>query len=182
MENPKVIKKYFIPIFIISFFFIFSSCATTKKIFNKTQSKIEELNQKFKRSIRKPGEKMVSSPEETSKKYFCNRSRSNTIFIEKSYITPNRVKPGEEINHRIRYAKCPDSPSIINGKINRKVSYSGAELFEDITQYSFKPGTWVIDIFIEVPKEASYGNYRLDSVISLNEGNKKEINYFVVRR
>src|SRR2546427_6077514 len=55
-------------------------------------------------SMRKPGEKMVRTPEETKEKYACAPYRKTLLQLEDVQVLPEMVMPGKEINHRIRYA------------------------------------------------------------------------------
>jgi hypothetical protein len=61
------------------------------------------------------------------------------------------------------------------------VLFKGREVFQDTTNYEFKPGTWTVDVFIGIPKEAGGGVYAL--AVALQYGNEtlKERNSFVVK-
>ena len=66
--------------------------------------------------------------------------------------------PGEEVNHRIRYAFCPQNPSgVMHARLVRRVFYHGRELFRDVTNQPFCAGTWNVDAFIRVPRHALPG-------------------------
>jgi len=133
-------------------------------------------------SARQPGDKMVQTPEKTKEKYACTLSKKRMLKLEEVQIVPEIVTPGKEINQRLQYAFCPLTPSeTLKGNITRTVLFKGREVFRDTTAYEFKPGTWTVDVFIGIPKDAGSGIYAID--IALRYGNEtlQESNAFIVR-
>lgn len=125
-----------------------------------TATKINKLHQNFIKSFREPGEDRVSSPKSAYETYRCNKS---LLYLESLEVIPNIVSPGKEINQRIRYAYCsPEFSKIVPGKITRTIFHKGQKQFEDLTDYSFKPGIWNVDAFIEIPAEVEEGNYSFE--------------------
>ena len=143
---------------------------------------ISSLEDIFIKSIRKPGEKQVRNEDKTSIKYGCSEKNAGELFIEEVEIFPEKLKRGEEVNQRLKYATCPllnNEP--IKGWIKRVVKHDGVILFEDFTKYDFKPGTWNIDIFILVPEESSAGEYEIISNIHYGKKNITEVSTFTVK-
>jgi hypothetical protein len=125
---------------------------------------------------------MVSAPEKTQGQYSCTTAKRVVFHIEDVQILPEVVSSGQEINHRVRYALCPfPRGEIVGGDIVRVVRLNQQELFRDVDIYQFKPGTWIVDALIGIPKEAQGGTYTIETImkykkISIN--NKKS---FTVR-
>jgi hypothetical protein len=133
---------------------IFTGCAS-----------MQDLHQQFIESVRRPGEIMEKTPEETLQ-YYPSCSEQNIPALFETEIVPLRVLPGKEINHRIRYATCLTASSAPqNGEIVRTVYYERQAIFRDRTKYEFKPGTWTVDAFIRVSENARPGNYLVDTAI-----------------
>ncbi len=173
-KNPGRFSLYLYIMLVISALILGGCKATT--------TKIQELQQKFVRSMRKPGEKMVASPENTSKKYSCSPYKQTILVLEKAETIPSKVFPGEEINQRIRYALCPYTPSgTVRGEIIRTVLFKGETAFQDVTNYEFKPGTWTVDVFIEIPYDAQSGIYALEVVLTYSQKTTRESNTFIVK-
>lgn len=135
------------------------SCAQAKTGYYKTTSKISELSQKFVRSLRDPGERQVLSPVQTAGNYECSRYKPYRLFIEKLEIVPSTVNKGDEFNQRVQYALCSSTNKNIQGTVKRVLRYKGSVIFSDRENYEYKPGTWAVDVFIEVPADASKGQY-----------------------
>jgi hypothetical protein len=133
-------------------------------------------------SMRKQGEKMVRTPEQTREKYACAPYSKTMFQLEEVEVLPGVVTPGKEINQRIRYAYCPLTPSgTLKGKIIRAVLFKGEEVYHDTTDHEFKPGTWTVDVFIGIPREAASGVYALDLTLRYAGQTLKESNSFVVK-
>jgi hypothetical protein len=133
-------------------------------------------------SMRKQGEKMVRTPEQTKEKYACAPYSKTMFQLEEVEVLPGIVTPGKEINQRIRYAFCPLTPSgTLKGRIIRAVLFKGEELYHDTTDYEFKPGTWTVDVFIGIPKEAVSGVYALNVTLRYADQTLKQSNSFVVK-
>jgi hypothetical protein len=133
-------------------------------------------------STSRQGDKMVSAPEKTQGQYSCAAAKRVVFRIEDVQILPAVVSSGQEINHRIRYALCPfPRGEIVEGDIVRVVRLNEQELFHDVDVYQFKPGTWVVDAFIGIPREAQGGTYTIETIMKYKQisiNNKKS---FTVR-
>lgn len=128
-----------------------------------TAYKTQELQKILIMSMRQPGENMVLSTESTSKNYSCLPYKQTMLILEEADVIPDRVFPGDVINQRIRYALCPYTPSgTIQGKIIRTILFKGETVFQDVTNYEYKPGTWKVDVFIDIPYNARAGVYAVD--------------------
>jgi hypothetical protein len=135
-------------------------------------------------STRSPGEKMVRTPEETQREYSCVPSRKPVLTIEEVRVLPDVVAGGKEVevNQRLRYAFCPSiRPETFTGNITRTVIRDGKILFRDTTNYEFKPGTWIVDAFIGIPREAKSGVYGLDIVLGYMNQKVKASSSFAVK-
>ena len=120
----------------------------------------------LKRTRTQAGEKMVASPDQTARQYPCTPQLGFTLAVEEVEAVPETARPGEEVNHHLRYALCnPDPSRTIAGRIVRILLFRGAPLSRDITPYEFKPGTWEIDVFIRVPLDADSGVYGIQTVL-----------------
>ena len=129
--------------------------------------------------VRTPGEKLTLPFEATQKKYACSPRR--TFFhLEEVQVLPHTIAPGTEVNHRLRYALCPSEP--LRGNIVREVVFRGQTIFRDDTAYVFKSGTWTVDAFIGVPKEARDGTYRLETVLTYRNQTVRAMRTFRVKR
>jgi len=159
-----------------------SGCAAVFEKMDRTAYKVKNIQEKFFRSIREPGEKIMVSPEKTSENYSCPPGRT-TFILEQAEAIPGTVSPGDEINHRIRYAMCTYARSVVlRGDIIRAVLHGGVSMFQDVTYYDFKPGTWTVDAFIQVPDDAESGLYILEVILNYNEKTIRRTNEFVVKR
>ncbi|UFS71188.1 hypothetical protein LPW11_03110 [Geomonas sp. RF6] len=123
---------------------------------------MKEIYQQEVVKARRPGQQMVESPETTMKRLCCPPYQKNVIYLEDTGALPERVGPGEELNHRIRYAYSPATPSnVLHGRLVRRVLYRGREVFHDVSNQAFCAGTWTIDAFIKVPRNAPSGWYSI---------------------
>lgn len=175
----RIIKQFFPSVMsillcgmLISLPALFSGCASVKGV-----------SQRFVRSLRQPGEKEILSLEDTSAKHSCSSSKRSKFLIEETDVIPNPVSTGEEIDHRISYAYCPGKVSrSLKGKIVRRVLYKGEQIFQDTTDYQFKPGTWAVDAFISIPKSARKGTYHMELLIIYADKTIKRDNKFTVKK
>ena len=127
---------------------------------------IKQVSQATVASTRKEGDKMVYGPERTQEQYACASAKRVILQLEEVQILPEVVSSGKEINHRIRYALCPfPRTEILGGDIIRVVRFDQREVFRDVAFYQFKPGTWTVDAFIGIPKEARGGIYTIETTI-----------------
>jgi hypothetical protein len=131
---------------------------------------------------RKPGDKMMRTPEKTKEKYACVSYGKRMLKLEEVQILPDVVASGKEINQRIQYAFCPFAPSeTLKGSIIRTVLFKGNKVFQDTTAYEFKPGTWMVEVFIGIPKEAQSGVYVLNIALQYGNETLKGSNAFTVK-
>jgi len=176
MENKEVINikilnsKTFVYLVLLSFLPLINSisCAQAKSGYHKTTSKISQLSQKFVRSIRDPGDHLILSQQKTDLNYVCSKYKPYRLFVEKLEIVPSIVTKGEEFNQRVQFAFC--SNKNVTGSIKRILKYKGNIIFSDSESYTYKPGTWAVDVFIEVPPDAQNGEYHFE--ITLRYGYK----------
>ena len=157
------------------------SCTTVQTGLNKTSSKINDLTERFERSIRDPGESMVESPEYTNKNYSCSGYKDFQLFLEHIEVVPSHISAGEDINQRLRYSLCSRNSKDINGSIKRQIIYKNYVVFSDIQQYPFKPGTWIVDVFIEVPDDVNPGEYRMEVLLKYGYKSISENSTFMVK-
>lgn len=145
-------------------------------------SSMQDFHQNLVRSLRTPGETMVVNPEETALFHQCPEGRQDAPALLETDTIPNRVKPGEEINHRIRYVLCrADQSTALSGEIVRTVSYEGKSVFSDSTAYDFKPGIWTVDAFVSIPENATPGIYKVNTALVYKGGSSKKSNTFQVK-
>ena len=159
-------NKTFLLTSIIFFLVTSTSCVNT---LDKAASKIDNWQQRLFKTTRKPGERQVHSVEDTYKTYRCLKSR---IYFESIEVIPKKVVRGEEINQRMRFAFCStpkDQYKVIEGNIIRKIFRGQQEEFADVTRYTFKPGTWIIDAFLEIPPDAEIGTYSMHVTLVYEE-------------
>lgn len=164
----------YIKFFGLLFIVLLTGCAAAT-------SKINQVQQNFIKSFREPGEKRVSSPEETFGIYKCGEKK---LYLEHIEVIPETISNGMEINQRLRYALCvPGLSKNLKGKITREIFYKNKREFIDVTEYYFKPGIWNVDVFIEIPPNAEDGEYIMK--VALKYGSEsiiKKKNFFVKSR
>ncbi len=116
------------------------------------------------KSLRAPGEQLRELPEAVAAEYDCADKVLPHLEIEGSELLPERLRPGEELNHRLIYALCPTEPTeVVRGNLETRIRHKGeAFVIDRITGYELKPGRWVIDAFIELPTDAETGVYALE--------------------
>jgi hypothetical protein len=182
LDYQKVKAKFIVPLNILLYSMLIAlptvlcGCSTVKNT-------VKGVEQRFIRSMRAPGEKEVASPENTARKHACSPSTGSKFFLEETVVIPRRVSPGEEINHRIRYAFCPDETSRpLNGKIVRTILFKGDQMFQDTTHYEFKPGTWTVDVFITIPKDELEGIHTMELRVTYDNKVIKRSNTFNVTK
>jgi hypothetical protein len=182
MAYEKVTPQVQLPaalfLLLVAVFLMLSGCAVLKQ----PMDSIKTTSQDIIASTRKPGTKMVRTPEQTKEKYACVPYTKRMLILEELQVLPDVVTPGKEINQHIQYAFCAFAPSeILKGSITRTVLFKGNDLFRDTTAYEFKPGTWTVDVFIDIPKEAKSGVYVLNIALQYGNNTLKGSNSFVVK-
>jgi hypothetical protein len=178
MENKEVKNIGILNSKKITFFLLISflplivliSCAQAKSGYHKTTSKISQLSQKFVRSIRDPGDHLILSEQKTNLNYVCSKYKPYRLFIESLEIVPSVVNKGEEFNQRVQFAFCSNKNKTVDGTMKRVLKYEGNVIFSDSESYKYRPGTWAVDVFIEVPPDAGRGKYQFE--ITLKYGYK----------
>ena len=118
----------------------------------------------LKLSFREPGERMRASPEKVWTQYDCGEKKLPFFAIEDLELVPQRLKPGEEFNQRIVYVLCPAKAStVVTGRLDTRILYRGkAVIRQRDSSYDLKPGRWVVDTFVRLPKNAGAGVYAFE--------------------
>ena len=132
---------------------------------------------KFRRAVREPGEKLADMPGKVAKQYACAEKKHKPFFeLERNEINPNRLTPGSKFNHRIVYAMCPrHATEVVEGTLHTRIRFKGRVIVDDkVDHFEIKPGRWVVDSFVRLPKAAEPGIYALEmrfqsASIRLNE-------------
>jgi hypothetical protein len=119
---------------------------------------------KIRRAVREPGQELVDLPEKVERQYDCQEKRLPFFRLEKSELSPIRVRPGEEFNHRMVYAMCPENPTeVIEGTLVTRIRFKGEPILtETLEAFEIKPGRWIVDAFIAIPETAEVGVYALE--------------------
>jgi hypothetical protein len=165
---------------LVAFILIISGCVPVQTI--TPADTRQEVSQKNHASARTQGEKKVLSPEQTQAKSACTSSRGALLYLEEVQVLPEVLAAGQEIHQRIRYAVCRAAAAgALKGSITRAVSFNGEEMFRDMTDYEFKPGTWTVDVFIGIPKAAGSGTYSLDTTLKSGRQTLREKDVFTVK-
>ncbi len=138
---------------------------------------------KIEKTIRKPGEKMVTLPDLVAKEYNCNNRKLPFFAVEENEVFPTKMKPGEEFNHHFVYVMCPAVPAqVINSTLYRRIYYEGKVIFQDVTKnFKLKPGRWAIDAYIITPPQAFPGIYSLEMAIISAPIKFKDSRSFVIK-
>lgn len=129
---------------------------------------VERVQQQVQKWTRTPGEKMDMNPDKVWVAESCGDRRLPFFRMDENEVTPSTIETGEEINHRIIYTMCPNRPyEAIQGQLRTSV-YLGSQVVsvDTVDQFEIKPGKWIVDTNILVPKEAQAGVYWLDVVFN----------------
>jgi hypothetical protein len=74
---------------------------------------------------RPPGDRLIDPPAEVWGDYRCDRKIRPFLVLERNQVSPRKIRPGGEFNHRLIYAMCPAEPSqVISGDLYRRIYYS----------------------------------------------------------
>jgi hypothetical protein len=143
-----------------------------------------EVMGKLQRSLRSPGEKLASVPDEVWSEYKCDEQKLPVFHLEKTQLVPQRVTAGENVNHRIVYALCPTEPTlVIEGKLETRILFKGKPVLRDADgHYEIKPGRWVVDTFIQIPPQAETGIYSVEVQFVSESVTFREERSFAVER
>jgi len=113
------------------------------------------------KSLRNPGERLESFPEEVWEEYDCDSQKRPFFIIEKNELVPPRVKVGGEFNHRMVYVMCPVRPTgVVLGRLRTRIRFRGDPIVRETTDaYELKPGRWIVDAEVALPESAEPGIY-----------------------
>jgi hypothetical protein len=116
------------------------------------------------KSLRKPGERLETFPEEVWEEYDCDTQKRPFFIIEENELVPPRVKAGGEFNHRMVYVMCPVRPTgVVSGRLHTRIRFRGNPIVRETTEsYELKPGRWVLDAEISLPDNAAPGIYAFE--------------------
>lgn len=116
------------------------------------------------KSLRDPGVHFRAFPEEVAREYACEEKQLPHFTIERLELLPNRLRPGQEFNHRLIYALCPRHPTgVVSGTLHTRILHRGRVIVnEQDPAYEFKPGRWIVDTFVTVPENARVGIYAME--------------------
>ncbi len=113
------------------------------------------------KSLRDPGERLESFPEEVWEEYDCDTQKRPFFIIEKNELVPPRVKVGGDFNHRMIYVMCPVRPTgVVSGRLRTRIRFRGNPIVRETTEaYEIKPGRWIVDAEVTLPENAEPGIY-----------------------
>jgi hypothetical protein len=116
------------------------------------------------RPFRKPGERLWTFPDKVWAEYGCDRKELPFFEIERLELRPQRLRAGEEFEHRFAYVLCPDRlTGVVTGKFHTRILHRGKVIVEDRKpSYDLKPGRWVVDTFVRLPQSAETGVYAME--------------------
>jgi hypothetical protein len=119
---------------------------------------------KLRRAMRDPGQELVDLPAKVERQYDCKEKKLPFFRLERNELNPRRVQPGGELNHRIVYAMCPESPTeVIQGTLVTRIRFKGRPILDEtLDPFEIKPGRWIVDAFIALPESAEEGVYALE--------------------
>ena len=116
------------------------------------------------RPFRKPGQVLADFPEAVAEEFRCGEQKLPWFKLEKFEVWPKRVKPGDELGHRMVYVLCTARPTdVVTGRLETHILHRGKRI-EGAPEptYDLRPGRWVVDVFVTVPPEAGDGLYALE--------------------
>lgn len=113
------------------------------------------------KALRDPGERLETFPEEVWTEYGCEERERPFFAIEKNELVPPRVVSGGEFNHRLVYVLCPEQPTeVVSGRLLTRIRFRGDPIVRETTEaYELKPGRWVVDAEVQLPRDAEPGVY-----------------------
>jgi hypothetical protein len=118
----------------------------------------------LKLQFRKPGERLKAFPEQVWKQYDCGKKKLPFFAIEDLELSPRHLEPGDEFNQRLTYVLCPATASgVVTGRLDTRILYRGKPVINQRdSSYDIKPGRWVVDTFVRLPKNAGAGVYAFE--------------------
>jgi hypothetical protein len=131
---------------------------------------------------REPGHRNETFPDEVAEEYHCDMRPLPFFQFEKNELVPRRVKPGGEFNHRLVYVLCPETPTaVVPGTLHTRVLFEGKTIVEDTVAEKLRPGRWILDSFVSMPKDVEPGLYAMDVRFESAKGNLSARIDFVVK-
>jgi len=114
--------------------------------------------------FREPGERIVAMPEEIWEEYGCGERQLPYLRVEHVELLPRRLEAGAMFNHRIVYSLCPIEPTaVVAGTLDTVILHRGRPIVRDEdANFELKPGRWVIDSFVSIPRQAAAGIYAVE--------------------
>jgi hypothetical protein len=114
--------------------------------------------------FRKPGVQLGEFPEKVADQYQCQNQKLPWFKLEKLEVWPKRLRPGEELGHRLVYALCMNGATdVVTGKLDTRIVYRGKSIMRESEKtYELRPGRWIVDVFVTVPPTAAEGLYALE--------------------
>ena len=114
--------------------------------------------------FREPGERLQTFPEKVWEQYKCGQRKLPFLEIEDLELSPRHLKPGDEFNQRLIYVLCPATASgVVTGRLDTRILYRGKPVVrQHDSSYDLKPGRWVVDTFVRLPKNAGAGVYAFE--------------------
>lgn len=145
-------------------------------------SQVERVVWKAQREMRTPGETLLAFPEAVWRDYNCGQRRLPFLKVEENSVLPPKLRPGEELSHRLVYAMCPAVPAqVAAGNLYTRIYFKGKPLVTDIAKgFEIKSGRWRVDTFITVPPDAAPGLYSVEVQFDAQGVSLRETRSFVV--
>jgi hypothetical protein len=140
------------------------------------------LTGRAQRMLRPPGEKLEALPERVAEEYGCANVQRPFFKLERNEVVPERVAPGDAVNHRLVYALCAQRPTdVVRGALETRIVHEGGTVVADRTpDYALKPGRWVVDATVEIPEAARDGLYAIEVVFESKAVRFREERSFAV--
>jgi hypothetical protein len=142
------------------------------------------LRANVQRSLRSPGERIETFPEQVWDEYKCDTRKRPYFSLETNELIPPQVKAGGSFNHRMIYALCPVRPTaVVTGRLVTRIRFRGDPILRERTEaYEIRPGRWVIDAEITLPPAAEAGVYAYEIEFTGGDLHFEKSLTFVVRR
>lgn len=111
--------------------------------------------------LRPPGERNRAFPEVVWEQYDCGRQRRPFFVIEENELAPARTRPGGSFQHRLVYAMCPtERTGVVPGRLHTRIRFRGRFIAQETDAgFELKPGRWVVDTSVDLPRDAEPGIY-----------------------
>ena len=134
--------------------------------------------------MRKPGEQILSLPDEVWQEYNCDNKVQPYQRSEIFEVIPKIIQPGKSFNLRFLYSLCTSERfEEIVGILFIRISFRGSYIVNDVEEnYAMKPGRWRTDTFIDLPATAKVGVYSIELEFRSPELQFKKQASFVVEQ